>query len=65
MVLDLTKNDINKMVKIRKNKKRKNIERNLRKSVDKCQTIQYNKSILKIDFQIDILMKERYGPPKT
>ena len=53
------------MVKIRKNKKDKNIERNLRKSVDKCQTIQYNKPILKIDFQIDILMKERYGPPKT
>lgn len=40
-------------------------ERNLRKSVDNCQTIIYNKDILKINFHIDILMKERYSPPKT
>lgn len=63
-LVKLNNNCLEKLLKKRKNKKYEIIERNLRKSVDKCQTINYNEYILKIYFHIDILMKERYGPPK-
>ena len=64
-MVKLNNNLPEKLLKKRKNKKYEKIERNLRNSVDKCQTIIYNKHILKIYFHIDILMKERYGPPET